>query len=658
MKTINKFTAILATSLLFTALVGCGGGEGGGGNKPKNGWSDEEKALLNEHFYGVEEEGLPYFACEELSTLTYNEDSNYLLATGGKPTTEYMQSYAVSLEDIGFRNISGTQGNYMYELGIDTEEGVRYAVVQYGFFNDEGSVDENLGTFNYIIQDIYDYEWSTITGYFELYNQFLEEMGHSACTAVLPEPEGATHYMWLSEYVMYGMFSVYAFNTNEASYETTLRNASYTITEQTDSDGETMTVAYNANEDTQVGIYDDTYENALVINVMPYIKPVAWPTEVINQYLADNEVEANIPAYTSLGEVFSYGYDKDGALYISTDGDATTQEEYNKLVVASGEWTNINDDEYTVADYGYLYLNADESVEIQFFAYQGTFMLMIYINTNAFQTGDWPSADITAFLASYDVEATIPALTGKGEIFRYAAIDASTEVDAQFVIIAQDDASKTLQAEYLALVQADSNWESANDSDYTVEDYDYIFLNKDNTVQLQFSTDYSAEDDTYAFSVYIFPLDGSQNVNPIVIADQADGSKLATLDFSALTEADDAYLSSYSAASYLSISFSIANGTNDPKAFYNGHNGRLYAGNTLTFTPASGTTITSIVIEADFSNKVITAADLSVVNADVTIVDNIVTITPLDGTSPIEISPQGSRKQLRMFNIKVSFTVA
>lgn len=657
MKTFNKFSAICASLLLFSSLVGCGGGNSGGGNKkPKTDWSDNEKSLLNEHFYGVQEEGLPYFACDGLSELSYDEDYEYLLATGGKPETEYMQSYAQSLVDVGFRNISGTDGNYMYELEIATEDGIRFAIVQYGFFNSKGEVDATFGTFNYIVEDLYVYDWADITDLFTQYNKILEDSGFATCGATLLEPEGSTHFMFLSEYIAYGYFAVYAFGANSESYETTLTNASYSITDTKDSSGNEMTVAINANKDTQIGFYDDKEEDALVLTITPYIPPVAWPSDKINEYLKECDVEADIPSYDSLGEVFFYGHNDDGSFYVTTDGDQTTQDNYNKLVVATGKWTNINDETYTVKDYGYLYVTEDESVEIQFFSYNGTFMLIIYGETNSFKTGDWPTDAINKFLASYDVTETIPALTGKGEVFRYLGVDKSEELDAQFIIVTQDDENKSIEKEYLALVEANDNWESANDNDYTVEDYGYVFLNKANTVQLNFETTYSEENKTYSFMLYIFPLDGTQGENPVTINDIEGGSKLATLDFSKMTKEGE--LSSFGISKYMTISFSIGTGNNQPKFFLNGLNARMYSGNIMTFTPNTGTTITSIVIDADFSQKQITAEDLGVNNATVEVSGSTVTFTPIDGKEPIEVTINGTGKQLRMLSIQIAFKVA
>ena len=84
---------------------------------------------------------------------------------------------------------------------------------------------------------------------------------------------------------------------------------------------------------------------------------------------------------------------------------------------------------------------------------------------------------------------------------------------------------------------------------------------------------------------------------------------------------------------------------------------RLYGGNTLTVSCASGYEIVSIVVTSKTGDYIVTDSKCSCDNAAVVIADNVATITPnADGTTSVVISNTAT-SQFRITSIVVTYTV-
>ena len=93
---------------------------------------------------------------------------------------------------------------------------------------------------------------------------------------------------------------------------------------------------------------------------------------------------------------------------------------------------------------------------------------------------------------------------------------------------------------------------------------------------------------------------------------------------------------------------------NTPKYYTSGTNLRIYTGNTLTITPASGVTISALTIACTSSYGF--NSSVAVTNGNSVDGTNVV-ITPTDGTKPVVITNnKSSNAQLRITSIKVTYT--
>ena len=379
--------------ILAAALIGmtaCDGGTDGG---EKNSWSDAEKVLLATYAYG---EDVPFIYFEGNEEMIYDEDYGCLSVTGGQATATELGAYATILDSYGY--VGGyDEESFVYDFiaEITTEEGARYIELQF-YCLDEAKEFAESGTFCLDIYDPYYYVWadiplSDISATFSIPNS----------TAV-PAVVEASHFELIMDYYLFGydvlVVDAYGVNaaTCEASYETVLEAASWTVEYVVDEENGNFYNAVSPAEDLGIQFFYVPAIEALeiwIIGAEPEVvgeENVLFPGSQMATFINDvlEVTGVTVPSLSdSLGAIFSYieyvdDPEKGTNFYVyavdnGTPGVNSLEDTY-KVLIEGASWVNTNDAEYTYEDYGYFYADASAKIEVQFYSYDGYFKLWVY----------------------------------------------------------------------------------------------------------------------------------------------------------------------------------------------------------------------------------------------------------------------------------------
>ena len=144
---------LITMAAMSMALVACGGKSAS--SKTRD-WSNEDKALMQEHLYG---EILPYAKGMGKITVQYDDESQTLVFTGSKAISyddlfEYLDIYEQS-ED--WHLVQALyQGLFSYEKVVSIEEQNRYVTISAGLQAEKEGSDE---VFIMVASDPYEYEY-------------------------------------------------------------------------------------------------------------------------------------------------------------------------------------------------------------------------------------------------------------------------------------------------------------------------------------------------------------------------------------------------------------------------------------------------------------------------------------------------------------------
>ncbi len=379
--------------ILAAALIGmtaCDAGTDGG---EKSSWSDAEKALLTTYAYG---EDVPFVYFEGNAEMVYDEDYGCLSVSGGQATAAELEAYATILDSYGY--VGGyDEENLIYDFiaEITTEDGTRYIELQFYCLNEAEEFAES-GTFWLDIYDPYFYAWVDMP-----LSDIMETFAVPTST-VVPGFVGASHFDLVMDNYLFGYDAlvVDAFGVNaatcEASYETVLEAASWTVEYVVDEENGNFYNAVSPAEDLGIQFFYVPAIEALeiwIIGATPEVdgeENVVFPTSQMNTYVVDvlEITGVTVPGLdSSLGAIFTYMALVDDAdfgtcFYVysvdnGTPGSNSLEDAY-KALLEGASWVNTNDSEYTYEEYGYFYADASAKIEVQFYSYDGYFQLWVY----------------------------------------------------------------------------------------------------------------------------------------------------------------------------------------------------------------------------------------------------------------------------------------
>ncbi|MCR5490728.1 MAG: hypothetical protein K6F32_01190, partial [Bacilli bacterium] len=248
-------------------------------SEPEAGWTAEEKAIFDEHFYGVE---LPYPAFEVAIAYDEEEDSIMGASTSADLTLDdlYDYSYLFSEDDGWAEEESGQDGVILFELTLETDDGTRFPSVTMALLDADGYVvtaEDEPGTVTFFASDPYIYDWQT-----ETIAAIVDYIAEGSETVVPAYETDVKYYIiGTSHLIDSGYASVACFTSDEnpvASYSAVLTEAGWTVSTEANSYG--YYEAISPNEDIMLEFYHLTSQGALVIFIEGYTAPVlTWPAE-------------------------------------------------------------------------------------------------------------------------------------------------------------------------------------------------------------------------------------------------------------------------------------------------------------------------------------------------------------------------------------------
>ena len=217
----------------------------------KEDWTDAEKAIFDEVFYGIE---VPYQYFPGEEDLEYIEDNGLALAFKycEEVTPELLASYYAMFDGSWFDD-SEPEDNYFYlEKKIETDDGFRIVCVEFYAADDNGLVVESgEGALYFMVYEPYYYEWPT---------EFLAEIYEDfELTSTIPVFDADYYYCNENE-LNSGYLALYCYTdseTAEADYLAVLTAAGFTLYETDDEGNE-----YYADENEEFTIsfaYDESY---------------------------------------------------------------------------------------------------------------------------------------------------------------------------------------------------------------------------------------------------------------------------------------------------------------------------------------------------------------------------------------------------------------
>lgn len=229
------------------------GNEGGeGGETAKTDWDADEKALLDEFFYGLD---IPYYYFEGEENLDYYEDHGtaFKFAEGVGP--EALEAYYDLFDESWYDGSSTDSYHFYLENQFDFEDGFRIVAVEFFAGDANGDpVSSGEGDLYFMIYEPYYYEWPEL-----LFEYFTEDF---ELTNVVPAYEGAYYYETVETYYDFGFLTIYCYtdsSTAEEDYLAALGDAGF-VFDHTDEYGYDLYVDPNGEFYVSFA-YDPDYED-------------------------------------------------------------------------------------------------------------------------------------------------------------------------------------------------------------------------------------------------------------------------------------------------------------------------------------------------------------------------------------------------------------
>ena len=255
--------------------------------------------------------------------------------------------------------------------------------------------------------------------------------------------------------------------------------------------------------------------------------------KIVADFLSGTGVSIpSLNAYDMSTEIWYYAYYEQ---YVITASVATTEAldvQYNDIVKNSS-LINCNDDDYTIEDYGYIYLDNTSSPKIQMYFYveDSVFYVDIYREDGKYGTADvsnvdtswyvdylrfygfekgttFPGAEINTFLST-NVE--IPAPTANyfvyGEEEAYVDEYGDPQPDTYYVLTDGDIADA-----YAAVLKDNDNF-VVNESEDFFGDAVYEVIDKSNSITFTFGAGYENTEITFNRFADIYTTEKTKNTD-------------------------------------------------------------------------------------------------------------------------------------------------
>ena len=230
------------------------GNEGNEGNEnqdipAKSDWDEDEKAIFDEIFYGLD---VPYQYFENEEPLEYYEDYATAMKYVEEIEPESLLAYYELFDDTWDDLCQLDSYYFNFEKTIETEEGKRIVCIEFYAADDYGDVDTSgYGALYFLVYEPYDYEWP---GY--VFDYLCEDF---EITATVPAFD-ADYYYVFDTYYDFGFLGLYCYTdslTAEADYLKILLEAGYVFYE-TDEYGDDWYMDPNGALEINFG-YDSIY---------------------------------------------------------------------------------------------------------------------------------------------------------------------------------------------------------------------------------------------------------------------------------------------------------------------------------------------------------------------------------------------------------------
>ena len=381
---------------------------------PREDWTDDEKAIMQEHLYGEILPVVIYQAAE----VSYDEESEAVVVEGGTVYRGELESYAAKFTaEAGWEggDVSAEQGLsagslYQFEKAVTVEEQTRYVVVLFGAMSSSGAPAQT-GTFHLEANDPYEYEFPS-----SLIGTYLSYILSITTTVSVPD-FGAPRYLINLDTQSY-LFAIFGLDATEAmltAFVAALQEAHW-ISGGLDKYG--YVIAVSPDEKFQISFFFDAEEELFSL----YVEECSlWPSNTIAALLAaKNLPNETVPALTGEGYIFALDDSgKYGDIEVGVYSENSTPDEivtaYQALLTAA-EYTPAN----TTDDYP-AYLSKSGNVEVTPYVYtyqSGNQGVFITINAyGIYPVVAWPSEAIAAILTAKTVATdVVPAFNNAANV--------------------------------------------------------------------------------------------------------------------------------------------------------------------------------------------------------------------------------------------------
>ena len=397
---------------------GNGNGEGGGngGTVAKTDWDDEEKAIFDDYFYGVE---VPYMYIEGESPLDVDLEYGYAYKTAPNSSAELLDSYAAlfddtwidlyaddeeeieaPIEDINVLSAptfddelddddydldyeEETYYEYGFSKTIETEAGIRFVYVSLygGYYDDYGDfvpTADGSGTFTLEIYDPFYYEWPADEVEYVL--EVLE------LTDEVPAYNGADFYEIDDSWFIFGIVAFYCYTDDDNSITTYIEDLMALGYELYDTDEYGCLYYTNENKAITIGVTYDSDYGYLAIIICPYFDEsgeqdpydpdkVDWSDDE-KAILNDDFYGVEVPYKNITNENF-LKCDEETGFAVKTAPNCSKELLDSYAALFDDSWTDLSvlDDE--TVEYGYYYycfkkaITTDEGVRYAFVRFYG-----------------------------------------------------------------------------------------------------------------------------------------------------------------------------------------------------------------------------------------------------------------------------------------------
>ena len=354
---------IITLMALFLTLTSCGSKKNNDNGQNKTDWNAEEKKYMDDYAYS---EYIPYFSFLENVEFSYSSEMDTLTLSGVSITEENYYAFTNALKDLGY--IEKERLYYsIYYTTVNTENGIRYLYVDPYCFNSDDVENITSGNFYIDIYDPYVYSWDEVKSVIEEYNALVHDK--SVIFSEIPEFK-STHYAISNAedlaffYLFEGNdnidFEVYDVSQDDVNnYIELLTNNGFIYVDETYY-GNGVALEYQYYEEYEFCSIDINFVDVVINSNATY--------EDCEDYYNIDLPELPDAAFN--GTEYQDIYD--GIYYFEfiascDENSGTNYESAYKSALDDLGYISYNDEEYTVEECGYFYVNITGEIYITFY---------------------------------------------------------------------------------------------------------------------------------------------------------------------------------------------------------------------------------------------------------------------------------------------------